>query len=338
MAFTTKRTVDNFDKSTDKKRKRAAEQAELNNLNKYDRISSLITFSNNVPINTFIRSSISTLGLSYLAQMINPFDFRDNPIQSIHLFGRASKLYTSGYRFIFYCSTATGGAGYGFVSVTPYAMVQNTNSAITCSASTTILNYIPTATQAAVTTNYVTTYTVDSPFASSAFATNAREYRIVSCAIRCRNISPRDYLGGSIVGLHTPNNGTAEAQTFLTACDFEHTKPAPFDQEWHTVFWKPTHPDNHVFWPSYTTSFNTPTGWTTNQLAMLIQAPDSTYATKVECEVVSVFEVTGYSERGCEPRARDANEAVQCLALLQNTCSYHGNPSDMEYSIPYDAL
>lgn len=339
MAMIKKRKIQTSDNDKIQFRNtRKHEDNGFTDLNRYERICRLLKISDDPLIENVIKNNLSPLGCAYLSQMVNPFDFRDNPIQSIHLFGRASKLYTTGYRFTFTTSTATGGKGYGFVSCTPYAMTQSTNTSIYCSGSTTIVSAIPTSTIAGVSTNYVTSYTVDSPFASSAFTANAREYRVVSAAIRVRNISPRDYLGGSVVGLHTPNNGTAEGLTYITACDFEHTRPAPFDAEWHTVFWKPTHPDNHVFWPSYTSSFTSPTGWTTSPLCILLQAPDDTFATKVDCEVCCVFEATGYSERGCEPRARDADEAVQCLALLQNTCSYHNSPQSINYSIPYDVL
>lgn len=336
MALANKRIL-NLNES--KKRKKNNE-FDLVEMNKYKRTIFGQLFSTNDLIDSYIRNSLSDLGLSYLAQIVNPFNFRDNPIQSIHLFGRASKLYTAGLRFTFTTSTATTAKGYGFVAISPYAMVQNTDDSIFCSQSTTTISVIPTEAQTttSVGTTLVTVQSTDSPFTDSNFTANAREYRVVAAGIRCRNISPRDYLGGSIVGIHTPNNATAEGIGYLSACDYEHTRPYSFDQDWVSVFWKPTHPDNHVFWPTYTDSFTSPTGWSWCPLGMIIQAPDDTFATKIDCEVVCIFEVTGYSERGCEPRARDAEEAVKALSFLQNTCSYKGGMENINYSIPYDIL
>ena len=333
-----KRKIDISSYDNEQKRKKMLQQSGLADMNKYERISSLITFSKNENINSYIKSALTPLSQSYLAQLVDVFNFRDHPIQSIFPYGRASRLYTAGARFTFTTSTTSPANGYGFVACTPYMMMQNTNASIFYSSSTTIIDYIPAAADVSTSTNYVSSTTTDSPFASSDFAVNQREYRIVAAGIRCRNISPRDYLGGSIVALATPNNATGADITYQSACDYESTKPAPFDQDWHTVFWKPTHPDNHVFWSSYTTSFNSPTGWAYNPIFCIIQAPDDTYATKIDCEVLCVFEVLGYAERGSESRARDIEEGVKSLTLLQNACSYHGSLDSINYSVPYDLL
>jgi len=301
---------------------------------KYTYISRMCPMSNTRGREEWIRENLSDLGICYLKQLINPFDFSDSPIQSIHLFGRASKLHTCRQRFTFLTSTATGGKGYGFVSVTPYLCHQSTTAAIYYSQSTTTTTAIPTS--STLTSTSSGSITLDAPYTSSNYAANQREYRVVAVAIRCRNITQREDFGGSIIGLHTPNNGTGDGITYDTATDFEHTKPFPFNNEWTTVFWKPTHPDNHVFWSSHTTSFASPTGWSTNSIALLIQAPEDSVSQKVECEVMAVIEVTGYAERGATASPRDAEMAVKSISLLQNCCSYQGSPDTLDFSIPYD--
>ena len=93
-----------------------------------------------------------------------------------------------------------------------------------------------------------------------------------------------------------------------------------------------------MFWPTYTSTYNSPTSWNPGNLMVHIQAPDPTFATKCECEVLCIFETLGYGERGCEPRARDVVEATESISLLQSSCRFHGDIENYRYSLPYDAM
>ena len=138
---------------------------------------------------------MSPIGQCYLAQMMNPFDFKESPIQSLLPYGRTSKLYTAGAKFTFTTSTTTGGAGYGYVYVNPYQIMCSDLASIICTSSTTTISTIDTVTTNFTTPDVLTSVYSDSPFTSASFSANAREFRIISLGIRIRNISPRDYMG-----------------------------------------------------------------------------------------------------------------------------------------------
>lgn len=314
-------------------KRRRVEDSKSNNdrIDRHDKYMSILgglVFSVDPMINEYIQDKLSALGQCYLLQKLNPFLFHNHPIQEIGYLGLACEMYVSTYSGTLNTSTYTTSgtaASYGFVVLDmQYCLFNDTASVYGMSASS---QARATSITTATTSLGLVSATMSSTLSTTDLGSLTRRYRIVSYAVRIKNVSGRDYMGGTAIGLRTPFNGSGLGLSFENLTDYTYTKIEDFDSDWLTVFWIPKEEADFQYYSTANAIASTAA------LQIHFKGPSTTVSSVAQVEVVAIGEVVGYNEKMVASYARNMTDFYEVMQLLQHSCHYKGSHTNYNYSL-----
>ncbi len=225
-------------------------------------------------------------------------------------------------------ATQTGGinAGLGFIAARPRNGMWNDRD---CGFKTGSASTIST-----ITGSGSTAFSSNSPYAVGAFGSGATQLtgRVVACGLRVRYISTELNLGGDLLLLESPSHATLSGETgtsmlSLRTCRREAIRDS---RKWHGVVYHPTNADE--------LAYSTDTTDDALELAIWVNAPDSTVSISFEYEYWCCFEVIGAnaSDR-YSPSDADAS-GVSAVVDITNSGSFWNYVRDTTGAIAGNVL
>lgn len=234
----------------------------------------------------------------------------------------------------------TGAAGsVGFVSVSPYNMVQQNNPSVW--STNTAFTGTATSTGAGVGSN-----PSDSPFPRTVFvksSTNVSQtYRIVGAGIRVRYTGPEQFRSGQVICYSAPGNQVIpDGITGPTLLNSRNATTAVCDREWHSVVWKPASPTDLDYFDLDSVNSNANIGRIDdNSGCLLVFVTGVNGNCAFEFEAVTWFEVLGAQLPGLTPSHSDATglAAVSSARGVVNSSSSISDNVVSFMGATYDAL
>lgn len=243
---------------------------------------------------------------AYAACLANPFT---GPLARIPDFPpletKVARVFARG---VFSTSTNVAAGGFGFIVMDPLNMLFNNTSGV--------LTNQPAAAGAVVLSNVLTGNTLvqsNAEYAQAQWGTNKVTARVVSGAIRIRNVSANLTRGGQIVGLHDPNHNNLNGLNGTTMLAYQ--EAGFFDaatKSWTTVHYRMVETDELDF----TTGPNQPVDQ--YYMGFAVQAADTSGANpqsfEFEAYVVGEYQGAQVTGRSTSPVDTGGHGAVSAVA------------------------
>lgn len=222
----------------------------------------------------------------YIRALANPWT---GPLASIPT---SPALLTARYRIwskgSFATSNNAAAGGFGYIIFDPNWSTANDRGCV-------IYNSV-SATVTAITTTISGTQGTDtvsnSPYKTSDYSSNGKQYRIVAAGLKISPTSPAISRGGLIVGLHNPAHTSLDTVTVNVMDSFEESGRFANNTSTPKLLYRPVDTTDYNFQYTYQPAGVGQKSW---YMGFIIAAPDTTGAVvqQFEYEAFTVFEVQG---------------------------------------------
>lgn len=208
---------------------------------------------------------------------------------------------------------STGTTGFGYVLFDPENASTADNA---CVAST-----LPTFALSVITATNPATVGQQDNFSNSVYLGTSftgaprLQYRLVAAALRVRALSQFQNRGGRFVGLMHPSHSNLNGANSSSLLAFQEgeSHTIKMDEDWSTLIWRPTQPDDEDFQRTIN-GYADPDAW---YMAFTVDAPNAAAPVLFEWEAYSVLAIAGNVEgRQVWPADTVGKSAVNAVAAM----------------------
>lgn len=268
-------------------------------------------------------NELNEVGLRYLKCLIDPWNAEPSP--NIYECSLPTNIKVATKTF------HTNVLGQGMISVSPQYTVASDLNCIHYSTAKKSVDYVYGGIHDNDGVKYM--QITANPFKTSDYADLSRMSRLVACAMKVKYAGVSEHIGGEVIGMMGPFGGTLTNTTFSGMDHYEYTKPTDFTNQEYCVFWTPSLPEACSYWRySFINGLADQIGYNVGKtLAIMIKSADSslTQQIPIEVSVATVYEVTGYKERGTRFRYSNRDQFEKVLNLLNTNRTWIGSPSTL---------